>query len=99
MFDSKSRYAECEKAVMTEIKPDGTERDIHYVRRRFIAASEASTVMVEHSVKQGERLDNIAARYIGDPAQYWRICDANNVTDPLELEEIGRTIKITIPGL
>lgn len=99
MFDSKSRYADCETAVMTEIRPDGAERGIHYVRRRFIASSEASTVMVEHSVKQGERLDNIAARYIGDPTQYWRICDANNVTDPLELEEIGRTIKITIPGL
>lgn len=99
MFDSKSRYADCETAVMKEIMPDGTERDIHYVRRRFIAASEASTVMVEHQVRQGERLDNIAARYIGDPAQYWRICDANNVADPLELEEIGTTIKITIPGL
>jgi hypothetical protein len=99
MFDSKSRYADCETAVMTETKPDGTEREIHYVRRRFIATNETSTVMVEHSVKQGERLDNITARYIGDPEQYWRLCDANDVTDPLELEEIGRTIKITIPGL
>ena len=99
MFDPKSRYAGCETAVLTEVEPDGSQRDIHYVRRRFIGRDEASTVVVEHSVKQGERLDNITARYIGDPAQYWRICDANDVTDPSELEEIGRTIKVTVPGL
>ena len=99
MFDSKSRYADCEKAVITENRPDGTGRDIHYTRRRFIGSAQDSTVMVEHSIVQGERLDNITARYIGDPEQYWRLCDANSVVDPQELEEIGRTVKITIPGL
>lgn len=99
MFDPKSRYADCETAVLSETRPDGSQRDIHYVRRRFITSGDNSTVLMEHTVKQGERLDNVAARYIGDSTQYWRICDANNVTDPAELEEIGRTIKITIPGL
>jgi nucleoid-associated protein YgaU len=99
MFDPKSRYASCETAVLTDVKPDGSQSEIHYVRRRFIGSDEGATVVVEHSVKQGERLDNITARYIGDPTQYWRICDANKVLDPTELEEIGRTIKITLPGL
>lgn len=99
MFDSKSRYADCEKAVMMENRPGESGRDIHYTRRRFIGPSQDSTVMAEHSVVQGERLDNITAHYIGDPEQYWRLCDANSVADPQELEEIGRTVKITIPGL
>ena len=27
---------------------------------------------------QGERLDNVAAQYLGDPTLFWRLCDANN---------------------
>ncbi len=99
MFDPKSRYADCETALLAETNPDGSQRTIRYVKRRFIESGKESTVVVEHSVKQGDRLDNVTARYIGDPTQYWRICDANDVMDPRELEEIGRAIKITLPGL
>jgi hypothetical protein len=51
-------------------------------------------------VTQGERLDNITARYLGDPLQFWRLCDANGALDPEELtDETGRTIAITMPQL
>ena len=54
--------------------------------------------LVEHTVTQGDRLDNLATRYVGDPEQFWRICDANDVLRPEELtEEIGRIIKIGLP--
>jgi nucleoid-associated protein YgaU len=47
-------------------------------------------------VSAGDRLDRIAAKIGGDPEQYWRICDANNVMHPLELtNEPGTTIKIS----
>jgi nucleoid-associated protein YgaU len=47
-------------------------------------------------VSAGDRLDMIAAKIGGDPEQYWRICDANNVMHPLELtNEPGTTIKIS----
>jgi nucleoid-associated protein YgaU len=47
---------------------------------------------------QGDRLDNLAARYLGDPEQFWKICDANNVLRPDELtEEIGRVVRIALP--
>jgi hypothetical protein len=47
---------------------------------------------------QGDRLDNLAARYVGDPEQFWRICDANDIMRPEELtEEVGRTFKIGFP--
>lgn len=41
---------------------------------------------------------NLAARYIGDPEQYWRLCDANNAIRPDELiETVGRALRITLP--
>ena len=47
---------------------------------------------------QGDRLDNITAQYLGDPEQFWRICDANNVLAPNELTDtLGRIIRITLP--
>jgi hypothetical protein len=49
-------------------------------------------------VTQGDRLDNVTARYLGDPEAFWRICDANNAMRPNELTEtIGRRLRITLP--
>jgi hypothetical protein len=54
---------------------------------------------VEHTVTQGERLDHLTARYLGDPTLFWRVCDANGALHPLELEELGRVVRIALPGL
>jgi hypothetical protein len=70
------------------------------VRRRFIPSPNGATTLVEHTVTQGERLDNITARYLGDPTQFWRVCDANNVLQPNELtDKPGTRIKIALPKL
>lgn len=97
MFDQTSRYFNIENAILNLIDKDGTVRPIVYKRRRFIPSGDGSTTVVEHTVTQGERLDNITARYLGDPTQFWRICDANNALAPAELEELGRVIEITLP--
>ena len=68
-----------------------------YLRRRFLPPLERFTVIQEHVVTEGDRLDNISARYLGDAEQFWRICDANPIREPEELEEIGRRIRITLP--
>jgi nucleoid-associated protein YgaU len=55
-------------------------------------------LLVEVTVNQGDRLDLIAARALGDPELFWRICDANNAMDPLELTaEPGRRLRVAIP--
>jgi Phage Tail Protein X len=47
-----------------------------------------------HVVAEGERLDQLAYRYYGDPLLWWRICDANpDVLSPLDL--IGQEPLIT----
>ena len=57
-----------------------------------------SSIIGEHVVTQGERLDHIAARYFGDPELFWRLCDANRAMRPEELTEtIGRRLGITLP--
>ncbi len=97
MFEPTSRYYDIETVKLTVGDNEGP-RVISYKRRRIIPSGETMTTLVEHTVTQGDRLDNLAARYVGDPEQFWRICDANDVLRPEELtEEIGRIIKIGLP--
>lgn len=98
MFDPTSRYARIADATLTVLDEDGRPRVLTYKRRRFIPSAAGSTTLVEHTVVQGERLDNITARYLGDPTQFWQLCDANNVLEPAELEELGRAVRIALPG-
>jgi hypothetical protein len=99
MFDPASRYFTIETATLELKGAEGEVRRITYKRRRFIPALAGHATLVEHSVLEGERLDNITARYLGDPTQFWRVCDANLVLCPEDLEETGRRILITQPTL
>jgi hypothetical protein len=94
LFPANSRYQNIETAKL--VRPDGTE--IVYLKRRFVPPPERFTLLQEHVVVEGDRLDNITARYLGDPEQFWRVCDANRAMRPDELtEEIGRRLRITLP--
>lgn len=100
MFETNSRYFNVETAKMTATGPDGQPRVVAYKRRRFIAPSAGSVTLVEHTVTRGDRLDLITARYLGDPTQFWRVCDANDVLRPDELtREVGIRIRIALPLL
>ena len=61
-------------------------------------APEDLAAVQEHVVVSGDRLDNLAARYLGDPEVYWLLCDANRAlrTDEL-IEAIGRRLRIALP--
>jgi hypothetical protein len=83
-------------ATVTFETADG--KKITFVKRRFVPPPERFELLLEHSVAQGERVDNITAQYLGDPEQFWRVCDANGAIRPEELiETIGRRIRITLP--
>jgi hypothetical protein len=100
MFEPASRYYALETKKLTVRDADGTTHEIAYKARRFITHDERTAKqLVEHTVRPGERLDNISARYLGDPEQFWRLCDANNVLDAQELEVADRIIKITLPEM
>ena len=73
-------------------------KTIVYLRRRFVPLPEQFALLQEHTVTEGDRLDNITAKYLGDPEQFWQICDANRAMHPDELTEtIGRRLRITLP--
>ena len=94
MFGPTSRYYAL--PVSTLETTDG--RTIAYVGRRFAPQPETLSLVLDYTVSEGERLDNIAAVQIGDPELFWRICDANAAIDPHELTDtVGRRIRITLP--
>jgi hypothetical protein len=95
LFDANSRYYGL--PVMNLVRPDGTV--ICYVARRFLPAPERFQTLQRHTVTQGERLDNIAAKYLGDPTLFWRLCDANRAMRPEDLTDPpGRILRITLPA-
>jgi hypothetical protein len=95
MFLITSRYYGVETTVYTP--PSDPDREIIYLRRRFLPPASRSIPAAEHSVSQGERLDNITAIRLGDPEQFWRLCDANNAMHPDELSaEVGRSLIIPV---
>lgn len=68
-----------------------------YLARRFAPLPERFATLQTHAVTQGERLDALTARFLGDPEAFWRLCDANGALRPEELEEMGRSLRITLP--
>lgn len=97
MFDPSSRYATLE--ILTRKGPDG--REIRYVSRRFLPGAAQGTVVREHVVTEGERLDHLSARYLGDPELFWQLADVNNALRADELtEETGRRLIVALlPGV
>jgi len=93
-FPPTSRYSGIETAMLS--LPNGDT--VAYLRRRFLPAPERFALLQEHVVSQGERLDQIAAKYLGDPEAFWRVADANAAMRAEELTEtLGRRLRITLP--
>jgi hypothetical protein len=92
MFSTTSRYHGIETAKYITL--DG--RQIVYLQRRFLPIAQP-TVLAMHTVNESDRLDNITAHYLGDPEQFWHLCDANNAMHPNDLtDQIGRLINIPL---
>lgn len=94
MFEFTSRYYNLEQQKFET----AGGRTITYVKRRFLPQGQEIPVLGEVSIAEGDRLDLITYRTLGDPEQFWQICDANNVMNPIELtEELGSSLVIPLP--
>ena len=94
MFSANSRY----EYLATATYEDSDGKVIAYARRRFLPRGDRMPVLTEVEITEGDRLDLITARVLGDPEQYWRICDANNSMNPAQItDEIGQRIVVPIP--
>jgi hypothetical protein len=95
LFAATSRYYGL--PIENLVLPNGNT--IAYVTRRFVPAPERFQTLQYHTVTEGERLDNIAATYLGDPDLFWRLCDANRAMRPESLtDKPGLTLRITLPA-
>jgi hypothetical protein len=75
--------------------PTGTI--VAYLSRRIIPKSAVYTQTQSYSVVIGDRLDNLAARFLGDPLLYWMIADANGAQNADDLTaEPGLVIQIPL---
>jgi len=70
---------------------------VAYFYRRMLPDPTKLALLHQYVVVQGDRLDNVTASFLTDPEQFWRLCDANRVMVPEELEVVGRTIDVTLP--
>ena len=94
LFAANSRY----QAIDTATTKDSAGRTVTYLRRRFLPQPAQLSQVQQHPVVQGDRLDVIAARYMGDPELFWRICDANAGMRPEDLTATsGATLRICMP--
>lgn len=93
-FPPDSRYAGLPTRILTTA--DG--RSIPYVARRFVPPPEAFATRAVRVVREGERLDQIAADAIGDPEAFWQLCDANGAIFAEELEIPGALLRLTLPA-
>jgi hypothetical protein len=94
-FPTDSRYYG--SSVQQYTAPNG--QVIPYLARRIVpqpGAPNYATINT-YTVKSGDRLDLIAAKYLGDPLMAWLICDANGAVNPTDLEVAGTQLNITTP--
>jgi hypothetical protein len=96
IFPANSRYYG--SSTLTHVTPAG--ETVAYLARRIVpqpGPPNFATIAI-HRVRQGDRLDLIAAKYLGDPLMFWLICDANGAIDPKDLvAEAGTVLNITTP--
>ena len=95
LFPANSRYHGVDTSTFAT--PDG--KTIPYLQRRFIPPPENFALLQNYTVVQGDRLDNLATKFVGDPERFWQMCDANAVIDPQTLTDtVGNVLRITLPA-
>jgi hypothetical protein len=95
-FPTDSRYYN--SSTLSYTTPN--KQVITYLVQRYLpqpGPPNYSTVAT-HTVRSGDRLDLLAAKYFGDPLMYWLICDANGTICPNQLVHTpGTVLNITMP--
>lgn len=95
-FPADSRYYG--STTLIYVTPAGEK--ITYLARRIVPQPGPPNfaTIATHTVRQGDRLDLIAAKYLGDPLIFWLICDANGAIEPYDLvATAGKVLDITTP--
>ncbi|SBT43176.1 hypothetical protein FHG89_17100 [Micromonospora orduensis] len=79
--------------VLEVVAPDGSRRHVLGLRLHTTGTAGTET----HRVRQGEQIDLIARRRLGDEQLWWRVLDVNPVRYPLDLTP-GEQLRLPDPG-
>jgi hypothetical protein len=94
-----SRYygAAIEELILPGGAGNATGTPVKFLARRIIPQPSIYPVTATYVIADGDRLDNLAQKFFGDPSLYWMICDANGTMDPDQLTaQPGQTILIPV---
>lgn len=93
-FDEHSRYRKTAIALLPAAAGGAV---VPYLRRRFIAQPQDIALAAVVTVGASERPELLAARTLGEPLAYWRLCDANGVFDPNAMtDEPGARVAVPV---
>ena len=100
-FPTDSRYYGYSTLTFTTPATQSSPaQSVSYLARRIVPqpGTPNFATIAQHTVIKGDRLDLIAAKYLGDPLLFWLLCDANGALRPEDLVATpGTTISITMP--
>jgi hypothetical protein len=98
----RGRYDGLEVASTLIDDGAGGEREVRYLRRRQPPEPSVVPPLALHRVVPDDRLDLLSVRHFGDPAAFWRICDANTALDPDALvarDAEGSVVVVPVPAV
>lgn len=95
---SIGRYESVEQAEVEVPDGDGGRRTVRFLRGRRLPDPRDVRPLALHRVEAGDRLDLVAARYLGDPLAAWQVADANVALDPEELTASGTEGDLLVIG-
>jgi hypothetical protein len=90
-YDERSRY----RGVPTLTVTDRHGREVTVVT---VPPAPDQAIAGVHLGRQGERPDHLAAQFLGDPAGFWRIAEANEAMQAEWLSERRRIVVPARPG-
>jgi len=92
VFSRSSRYSRLPDTV------DESRADGRTVTAKSLRPLPDTPATFQHTIAEGDRLDNLANRYYQQPQKWWRICDANpEILSPLDLLGRGALRTVRIP--
>ena len=96
MLQPGSRYHALAASPLTDTAADG--RPVLYLPRRTLPPTGPASLPASIVAGTLERLDQVAARTLGNPEQFWRLCDANAAMNPFTLiAESGGQLQLPSP--
>jgi hypothetical protein len=88
MFDAKSRYSGLAPYTLTDHRG-------RTVSVEPVPPAPNQVMLGIHVLRQGEKIEHLAYRYLMNPAGFWRICELNGA---MTAEAITEQREISIPA-